>query len=107
MKKTFKKFLSLLLICSMIFTTHSFTTFADALDNEETVIETTIEETETTTVIENEEGNVGVSLRARDEEETSTDEVSEPDLESTEYVEEPELDETTIKPANKSQVFLL
>ena len=116
MKKTFKKFLSMLLVCSMIFTTHSFATFADAINNEETEIETTTEteteteketeteEIETTTLEETEDSNVGASStkshnreRARDEEETSTDEVSEPDLESTEYVEEPEFDETTIE----------
>lgn len=52
MKKGLRKFLSILLVYSMIFTTNSFTVFADITNNEETVVENETTSVDETTTIE-------------------------------------------------------
>lgn len=52
MKKGLRKFLSILLVCSMIFTTNSFSVFADTTNNEETVVENETTSVEETTTVE-------------------------------------------------------
>ncbi len=113
MKKLFKKFLSVLLIYRMLFTTSAFITFADALNNEETTTTveateekeiadaetteveetTTLEETAETEEVVDEETTVAEDTNVP-EETTEVEEVVE-EKSSEELLEEPEFDETT------------
>ena len=109
--KTYKRFLSMMIVVCMIFTSQAFVTFAEGMENTETIVnETTIEETtveettkvETTAVEESSEDLVGNGEDLVGASSTSPNFESSDD--DTENVEEPEEDETETETAETTVV---